>query len=199
DVKGLRVSATVLDSNAVVKYSHEVTVDAPADSTARVLKLPHVEGLTPAYFLDLRVVDADGKLVGSNFYWLSTHAETLDWPKSTWWTTPTKSFADFTSLAQLPKVKLLVRSTTARDGDQSVTHVVVENPSKSVAFFVRLKLSKGPGGDEVLPVIWQDNYISLLPGEKRELSASYRTADLGGAPAHVAVQGWNVDARAAAR
>ena len=30
-----------------------------------------------------------GKLVGSNFYWLSTKQETLQWEKSTWYTTPT--------------------------------------------------------------------------------------------------------------
>jgi exo-1,4-beta-D-glucosaminidase len=70
--------------------------------------------------------------------------------------------------------------------------VVVENPSSSVAFFVRLKLTKG-NGDEVLPVLWQDNYISLLPGEKREISATFRTIDLGPAPARVEVQGWNVE------
>jgi hypothetical protein len=41
--------------------------------------------------------------------------------------------------------------------------------------------------------VWQDNYISLLPGEKRELEASYRTSDLGSSAARVDVQGWNVD------
>lgn len=193
DAKGLRVSAKILDSDATVKYSKDVTVDAAADSTAKVLQVPHVDGLSSAYFLDIRVFDADGKQVGSNFYWLSSKPETLDWPKSNWWTTPTKSFADFTSLAQLPKVKLKISASSAREGEQSTTHVVVENPSTSVAFFLRLKLTQGPGGDEVLPVVWQDNYISLLPGEKQDLSATYRTADLGAAPAHVEVRGWNVE------
>ena len=192
DAKGLRVSAKILNQDAAVKYSKEVTVDASADSTAKVLELPPVDGLSQAYFLDLRVFDAGGKLVGSNFYWLSTRPETLDWPKSTWFTTPTKTYADFTSLAQLPKVQLKVSSKNKREGEQSTTHVMVENPSQSVAFFVRLKVTKGKGGDEILPVVWQDNYISLLPGEKREISASYRTADLGGAAPHLEVQGWNV-------
>ncbi|HVO00128.1 MAG TPA: glycoside hydrolase family 2 protein [Steroidobacteraceae bacterium] len=194
DAAGLRVSARILDADATVRYSKDVTVDAAADSTAKVLELPSLEGLSQAYFLDLRVFDAGGALVGSNFYWLSTAPETLDWPKSTWWTTPTKSFADFTSLARLPKVNLQARSHTSQAGGQSITRVEVTNPSKSVAFFVRLKLTKGPGGDEVLPVVWQDNYISLLPGERRELTATYRSADLGAAPPHVDVQGWNVDA-----
>src|SRR5208282_2615409 len=121
--------------------------------------------------------------VGSNFYWLSTKPETLDWAKSNWYMTPTKSYADYTSLAQLPKVKLNVSSRSGRDGngEDAVTRVTVENPSKSLVFFVRLKLDKGKGGEEILPVVWQDNYISLLPGEKREITATYRASSLGAA------------------
>jgi exo-1,4-beta-D-glucosaminidase len=70
---------------------------------------------------------------------------------------------------------------------------MLENPSKSLAFFVRLKVNKGKGGDEILPVIWQDNYISLLPGEKREVTASYRAKELGAAQPEVQVSGWNVE------
>ena len=55
----------------------------------------------------------------------------------------------------------------------------MENPSKTLAFFVRLKLDKGKGGEEILPVVWQDNYISLLPGEKREITATYRASSMG--------------------
>ena len=55
----------------------------------------------------------------------------------------------------------------------------MENPSKTLAFFVRLKLDKGKGGEEILPVVWQDNYISLLPGEKREITATYQRKQSG--------------------
>ena len=70
---------------------------------------------------------------------------------------------------------------------------MLENPSKSLAFFVRMKVNKSKGGDEILPVIWQDNYISLLPGEKREVTASYRARELGTAQPAVEVSGWNVE------
>ena len=106
--------------------------------------------------------------------------------------TPTATFADYTALSQLPKVKLKVTSRTEHKGDDTLTHVTVENPSKSLAFFVRLKLSKGTGGEEVLPVLWQDNYVSLLPGEKRDLTATYRTAALGAAKPVIEVSGWNL-------
>jgi exo-1,4-beta-D-glucosaminidase len=193
DTKGLKLTARILNVDATEKFSKDVALDATADSTAKVLDLPQIDGLSPAYFLDLRVTDASGKLVGSNFYWLSSKNETIDWAKSNWYVTPTETYADYTALAQLPKVKLNVSSRSESKGNQSVTRVTLENPSKSIAFFVRLKVNKGKGGEEILPAIWQDNYVSLLPGEKREIVAIYRIADLGGAKPDVEVNGWNVE------
>ncbi|HWZ82488.1 MAG TPA: hypothetical protein VNW47_07685 [Terriglobales bacterium] len=193
DAKGLKLTARILNVDSSEKFSKDVTLDAAADSTARVFELPQVDGLSGAYFLDLRVTDSGGKLVGSNFYWLSTKNETIDWSKSNWYVTPTESYADYTALAQLPKVTLKVYTHTEAKGVDLVTHVSLENPSKSVAFFVRMKVNKGKGGEEILPALWEDNYVSLLPGEKREISATYRTSDLGVAKPDVEVKGWNVE------
>src|SRR5215470_10543802 len=191
DVKGLKLNARIFNLDGTQKFSKDATIDAPADSTAKIFEVPQVEGLSGAYFLDLRVTDEADKLVGSNFYWLSSKPETLDWAKSNWFTTPTASYADFTSLAQLPKVKLRVASRTESKGEESITRVTLDNPGKTPAFFVRLKVNKG--GEEILPVIWQDNYITLLPGEKREITATYRTADLGSTKPEVEIKGWNVE------
>ena len=191
DVKGLKLTTKIYNLDMTEKFSHDDAVDAAADSTSKIFTLPDVDGLSPTYFVALRLTDSTGKLVGSNFYWLSTKQETIDWAKSTWWTTPTDSYADYTALSQLPKVKLKVTSHTERKGEESITHVAVENPSKTLAFFVRLKLSKGAKGQEILPVIWEDNYISLLPGEKREIAATYRAPSPAAQPA-VEVTGWNI-------
>ena len=193
DAKGLKLAVRVLNMDGTQKFSKETTVDAGADSTMKIFALPQIDGLSSTYFLDLRISDAAGNLVGSNFYWLSTKPEMLDWAKSNWYTTPTASFADYTALAQLPKVKLKVSSLSERNVEEAVTRVTVENRSKSVAFFVRLKLDIGKGGEEILPVIWQDNYVSLLPGEKREITATYHASSLGAATPEVEVSGWNVE------
>jgi exo-1,4-beta-D-glucosaminidase len=74
-------------------------------------------------------------------------------------------------------------------GEASVT---LRNPSKSLAFFVHLAVRKGPGGEEVLPVLWEDNYVVLLPGETRTLAATYAPKDLGSATPVVTVDGWNI-------
>ena len=193
DAKGLKLITKIYNLDATEKFTQENTVDAGADSTAKIFTLPDVSGLSNTYFLVLRLEDSTGKQVGSNFYWLSTKPEVVDWAKSTWWMTPTASYADFTAISQLPKVKLKVTDRAEHKGEDSITHVMIENPNKSLAFFVRLKVVKGTKGEEILPTVWEDNYVSLLPGEKREISASYRTSELGTATPKVEVSGWNVE------
>jgi len=193
DVKGLKLTIKIYNLDMTEKFSQENPVDAPADSTAKIFTLPDISGLSPTYFVTLRLEDSAGKLVGSNFYWLSSKPETLDWAKSNWWMTPTESYADYTALSQLPKVKLKVANHSERKGEEEITHVTLQNPSKTLAFFVRLKVDKGVKGEEILPVVWEDNYISLLPGEKREVIATYRASELGASKPTIEVSGWNVE------
>lgn len=72
---------------------------------------------------------------------------------------------------------------------------MIDNPSQALAFFVRLKLGSGTGAksEEILPVVWEDNYITLLPGEKREVSATYRARELQGSKPTIQVTGLNVE------
>ena len=74
DAKGLKLTAQVLNLDMSEKFSKEISLDAAADSTNKILTLPDIDGLSPTYFLVLRLQDSSGKLVGSNFYWLSTQA-----------------------------------------------------------------------------------------------------------------------------
>ena len=193
DANNLKVTASIYNLDMTQKFSKQAEVSAAADSTNKVFEIPNIDGLSPTYFLQLTVQDSSGKLVGSNFYWLSTTAETLDWANSNWFRTPTATYADYSALQQLPKVKLNVTSASERQGEDELTHVTLQNPTKNLAFFVRLKVDKGKGGEEILPVLWQDNYISLLPGEKREIMARYRASNLGDGKPFVEISGWNVE------
>jgi exo-1,4-beta-D-glucosaminidase len=141
--------------------------------------------------LDLRLHDSRGNLVGNNFYWLSAKAETLAWEKSTYYVTPTAAFADFSALQQLPSVSLKLKSRTERKGGEAVTRITVENSNSNLAFFVQLKIADSIHGAEILPVVWQDNYFSLLPKERREIRATYRLKASQRTPV-IEVCGWNV-------
>jgi exo-1,4-beta-D-glucosaminidase len=191
-VTNLKVTAKVYNLDMTGKFSREASLDAAEDSSTRVLTLPEITGLSSTYFVDLRLADAGGKIVSRNLYWLSTRPETLDWPKSDWYHTPTKTFADYSALNSLPPVELKTTSETAAQGDDRVTTVTVTNPGRTLAFAVRLKVKKGAEGDEILPVLWEDNYFALLPGETRRVTATWRARDLGRATPAVEVEGWNV-------
>jgi exo-1,4-beta-D-glucosaminidase len=185
--KGLRVTAKVYNLDMQEKFSKAAAADAGEDSSTRVFTLPEIAGLSATYFVSLTLEDA-GKVVSRNFYWLSTRAETLDWDKSNWYYTPTKTFADYSALNSLPAVQLQVTSKTAADS----TMVTVHNPGRTLAFGVHLKVKKASDGEEILPVLWEDNYFALLPGETRQVTATYQSRDAGrGAPV-VEVDGWNV-------
>jgi hypothetical protein len=62
-----------------------------------------------------------------------------------------------------------------------------------VAFQVRLRLANKRDDIDVVPVFWEDNYFSLLPGEERIVSVSYDTANLQGAHPVIQVDGFNID------
>ena len=59
-------------------------------------------------------------------------------------------------------------------------------------FSFTLKIDTLHSNEEVLPVIWEDNYISLLPGEKREVAATYADLPPGESPV-VQMDGWNLE------
>ncbi len=187
----LKAMVKIYNLDLEEKFSRTATLDIPPDGASKVLLVPEPQDLSTTYFLKLDLEDASGNSVSSNFYWLSTKPDVLDWEHSTWYHTPTKSFSDMTGLASLPKVRLSVSTRSERDGDEGVTRVKVENPSSHLAFFVHLRVTRGKGGEEVLPILWEDNYFPLMPGERREIKASYRLQDLGTAAPAVEVDGWN--------
>ncbi len=191
DFKGLKAQVGVYSLDLAEKFSKESSVDAGPDSSTKVLTIPDLPDLSTTYFVRLELKDSAGKVASRNFYWLSTTPDVLDWGESKWYYTPTKSFSDMKSLATLPPAKLTLSSRFERKGEEGITAVTVANPTKSLAFFVHLRVAKHDGS-EVLPVLWEDNYFALFPNEKREVSARYYLKDAGNAAPAVLVDGWNV-------
>ena len=196
-LQALKATAKVYNLNMSEKYSHEEAFDIPADGVRRLFAIPEIQDLGPVYFVQLTLADAAGKVVSSNFYWLSTKEDVLDWENSTWYRTPNKAFSDLTALNSLPRVELRVAATAEVAGADRITHVSIENPTRYLAFSVHLKVvspSRDPEAaqGEILPVLWLDNYFALLPGEKREIAARSRISDAGPGPKLLEVNGWNV-------
>lgn len=206
----LKVAAKVYNLDMTEKFSNEVEASVRPDSSTRIFSLPQIPGLTQSYFVNL-TLEAAGKIQSRNFYWLSTHPDTLDWSReekdesgqydiSTW--TPTKDFANYTDLNTLPRINLEAEAQSNKSNEEATTVVTLHNPTSSLAFAVRLKVDhpsshrvsrEGQADNEILPVLWEDNYLSLLPGETRQVTARYRSNGESKLPPVVEVEGWNVN------
>ncbi len=181
----LRIKLFNLDSKPV--FEQTSPIDCPAGTGRKLLTLPALDPASPVYFLDLRLTDHDGKELDRNFYWLSIRPDVLDEAKTEWYVTPNTSFADFKPLAHLAKAALKV---AGRFGKGEV-ELDLFNPTDHVAFFNELQLLKDKSRQPVLPIFWDDNYVSLLPGEHRTLKVHYADANLDHERPVVAIQGWN--------
>ena len=189
----LKIVARLYDITGAEKFSREAPVDVPADGVAKSIAIPEPANISTAYFLDLQLFSATGKLLSRNFYWLSSKLDEMDYAKTEWYYTPQTSFADLSALQDLPKatVRATFRPAPGSDHDAAF-HVALENAGTGIAFLARLRLVTGKEQSEILPVFWDDNYISLLPGEKREVLVRVRESDLAGARPSLLVDGSNV-------
>jgi exo-1,4-beta-D-glucosaminidase len=194
---GLTAGAQVFDFNLEKLFSREVKADAAPDSSATVLTLPDLASLSPSsvYFVKLELTDSAGREVSSNFYWLPAKLAVIDWdntPDSAF--TPVKTFEDLTALNQLPGVKLQATAARVNTAAHDRVRVSLHNPSKSLAFQVHVGIRAAGSTDEILPVLWEDNYLSLMPGESRTITARYLSKDVLKKPLELAVDGWNIEA-----
>jgi exo-1,4-beta-D-glucosaminidase len=158
------------------------------------------------YFVEL-ILRQHGVVVDRNVYWLSTQQDVLDWNSTEGNPqadngAPLSQYADMTALQNLPSEPVQVTADTVpQGGSRDVTNVTITNPSSNtaVAFFLRADVRRGTaagtaaaGDNEVLPVAWSDNDVTLWPGQSETLTASYQARQLHGADPVVSVYGWNV-------
>ncbi len=188
----LKAVVRILDLGLKEKYAKTFDLGLAADEVKTVVQLPEIAGLTATYFLDLRLLGEKEALVDANFYALSTRPETLDYTKNEWYVTPVKDYADLTGLAGLRPVRLKVREKFSQDGPAWRLTAELENSSPDLAFQVELRVVRDSTGEAVLPIFLDDNYITLLPGEKRKIAATFAAEDLRGEQPLLKVRGWNV-------
>jgi exo-1,4-beta-D-glucosaminidase len=197
EYQGMKVRARVYTLQGKLLADKEELRDVPADAAVKAFDLPKADGLTMTFFVKLDLRNARGKIVSDNFYWLSAKPDTLDWAhKQDTVYTPQAEFGDLTGLNSLPQIKLQSSALVEQAAGAATgkAHVRVKNPASSVAFQVRLRLANKKDGLDVVPVFWEDNYFSLLPGEERIISVSYDTTNLEGAHPVIQVGGFNIEA-----
>ena len=186
--RDIEATIRVLDIDSAEVFSKTADITIAPDSSAKVLELPEFDRISTAYFLYLRLA---GQRV--NFYWLSTKPDVLDYEARVepWaYYTPSKEFADFTALNSLPAGKVEIEHSFKTAGQDRKIEVTLRNAGAHIAFFLELKVLDKETGETVLPVYWDDNYISLLPAESRTVTATFPDS---GQDVEFALDGWNLE------
>jgi exo-1,4-beta-D-glucosaminidase len=171
--ENLKVSARIFDLNAKLLWEQEAAVNVKANSYKETFIIPEPLDASPVYFVKLELKDKQGNLVSENFYWLRN-----------------KKTGDYKSLQALPPVKLKKEYTIRNMENKKALRVKISNPSEQIAFFVQLAVVDSEG-NEILPVIWDTNYFSLLPGESKTIDGKFSIKKSNN-KFHLQIGGWNI-------
>ena len=187
-----KVEVQVLGLDGKVLHESRFTTTSTPNTSKDVSSLAKGLGnVKDVVFLRLMLLDTQGKLLSRNVYWVAKDQDVLDWGNSEWYVTPVSRYADYTALNKIGRAQVTIAAVNTADGQVAVT---LENQSGVPAFFVSLNLVDGQGKD-VLPLIWDDNYVTLWPKERMTLTAS-KVGDGSWEPLEVQVVGRNVEKRA---
>jgi exo-1,4-beta-D-glucosaminidase len=192
-LKSLKVTARLFNIDSKEVASQDATLDLDPDASAKAIDLHNPSDISATYFLKLYLHDSSGKLLSDNFYWLSTKLDTMDWAeRQDTAFTPQKDYGDLTGLNSLPNVKLDLQAESQNQAVKRSIRVKIKNPSPTIAFQIRLRLTRGKDGDDVVPIFYDDNYFSLLPNEEKSLTISYDPASAQGKPPILELSGFNI-------
>jgi beta-galactosidase/beta-glucuronidase len=173
---GLTAHARIYSLENKLLAEHEEKKDA-ASGTTEFFTLdlaPYLKENVALVKLELH--DSAGKLVSDNFYWMGGTS------------------ADYRKLNKLGEAQIKTTVRTAANRDEEQVKVVLENTGSTAAIELKLTLLDADGKTRVLPAYYSDNYVSLLPGETKEIVVECpKAAATGGVS--VGLRGWNLEQR----
>jgi hypothetical protein len=174
NAQGLTATVQVLNMDGSRQWEKSTTLESAEDSATECIKIEYPSGLTPLHFLRLSLTRG-AEAVSTNFY-MRGPAE-----------------GDYRAIRELPKVNLEATTRVERQGNRWRLTTELHNPSNQPALMVRLKAVREKTEDRILPAIYSDNYIPLMPGERRMIQTELEHADTRGETPRIVVEGFNVE------
>lgn len=187
--QNLKAQIQVFDFNSKLLKTEIVPFNINSISSKSILKL---DNYSEDVFLDLKLLDEKGIQIASNFYWLSGKKDVFDWEKTFWGNTPLKEYADFTKLNELPKSEINTKFETKTIGENVELNVTLENTNSKMAFFTNLKIID-TSGNTLFPVFWDDNFVSILPNQKRTIKCTIPQNLISNTKTQLVISGWNIE------
>jgi hypothetical protein len=174
---GLRLHARVVRLDDSVVLDRTDTLSVGADAVTRGPSLDLAPAMTQGPVLvKLELKDSTGETLSQSFYWEAAKP------------------ADLRRLESLPKAPVDIELTPMADKDhEHRLSAQIHNAGATAALEVKLTLQNSAGA-RILPAYYSDNYVSLLPGERRTILIRYPDGDATQHP-QIAVRGFNVTAQ----
>lgn len=169
----LTASVELLNLDGLVKLTKHFTLECKIDQLKHIYKLEPIEGLSNVYFIRLKL-EKNNKIISENFYWKGLNG------------------GEMKELASLPKVNLTVVTTTRNKNGKWYLSTELLNTTGTPALMVRLKVLCDKSKGRISPVIFSDNFISLMPGEKRKIEIELNDADARGEKPEIYLEGINI-------
>jgi hypothetical protein len=163
------VKAQVYSLSGTVLWEKEVGVSISPASVERLFDVPVPEQVKGVYFLKLTLSEV-GRELTDNIYWLTTVEK------------------DYTTLAGLPGCKPNAEVSLEKSGDEYTGTVHIES-DRNISFFNRIKVFDKQTGDRILPVHYSDNYITLMPSDKKEIRLTF-SSSLPKERIEIAIDSW---------
>lgn len=180
DQENLRVHIRVYDLFGHIHFDQQIDhIQVHAQDVVLALTMPVIHNLTSTYFVRCELFASSGIRLVDNVYWQSTTLDDLgddpDYNINSHGLNE-ESWANFAALNTMPKVKLHIDGIARAVAGQSNVSITLSNPSNYIAFFERVEVTNGKDGDEVLPIIYDDNYITVFPGETIHINSRFDRA-----------------------
>jgi hypothetical protein len=171
---GFLIAANVysLDNKLLLHREEKSNPAADAVTDGFKLELAPLFLANEVVLVKLELRNSSGRPVSENLYWLGAES------------------SSYRPLNRLPAASLSLTATSTRDGEQVRVRALLRNSGGVVALANKLTLVNLADGSRILPAYYSDNYVSLLPGESREIEIEY-PAKLGNGGARLAIRGWN--------
>ena len=173
DASGLTAQVELRNMNGKSQWQKSTMIDSKEDSVAAPIKMEYPAGLTPLHFIRLKLLRGN-EIVSENFYLRGVEE------------------GNYRALHDLPKVRLQAGTEVVRQGTRWVLTTHLSNPSNQPALMVRVKAVREKSGDRILPAIYSDNYVALMPGDQSTIRTELNDADSRGERPRITVEGFNV-------
>lgn len=190
DAQDLRVRVRVYDlTGKVLDDRSGDGIQVPLNGATQVLSLPRYTQSTPVFFVRCQLFDRTGAVLVDNTYWQSQKDDDMgDRKNDSAFDLKEDSWADMTALNTMSRVQLEVSAQQSMTDSGTQVSIRLHNPSEHIAFFERAKVSGTQEGNEILPIRYDDNYITVYPGETAEIHATLPKS----AEAHwIGLEGYN--------